>query len=71
MNRYLLRLVAAFLTGHAPVRKHVNIMGIFDGDPTCRFCRSETESVYHIVVARRWLVNAISTLGSCLLNQKI
>jgi hypothetical protein len=39
----------AFLMGHAPVRKHLNIMGLFDGDPTCRFCRMETETVYHII----------------------
>jgi hypothetical protein len=24
-------------------------MGPFDGDPTCRFCRLETETVQHIV----------------------
>jgi hypothetical protein len=35
--------------GHAPVRKHLNIMGLFDGDPTCRFCRLETETVFHII----------------------
>jgi hypothetical protein len=49
LSRHQLRLVVAFLTGHAPVRKHLNIMGLFDGDPTCRFCRSETETVYHII----------------------
>jgi hypothetical protein len=26
-----------------------SIMGLFDGDPTCRFCGSETETVYHII----------------------
>jgi hypothetical protein len=31
------------------VRKHLNIMGLFDGDPTCRFCRLETETVHHII----------------------
>jgi hypothetical protein len=40
-------LVVAFLTGHAPVRKHLNIKGLFNADPTYRFCRSETETVYH------------------------
>jgi hypothetical protein len=24
-------------------------MGLFDGDPTCRFCRLETETVNHII----------------------
>jgi hypothetical protein len=30
----------AIFTGHAPVRGHIlYIMGLFDRDPTCRFCR--------------------------------
>jgi hypothetical protein len=44
-----LRKVVAFLTGHAPVKKHLNIMGLFDGDPNCRFCNLETETAYHII----------------------
>jgi hypothetical protein len=36
-----LKMVIAILTGHAPVRRHLNIMGLFDGDPTCRFCRMD------------------------------
>jgi hypothetical protein len=24
-------------------------MGLFDGDPTCRFCKKETETVQHIM----------------------
>jgi hypothetical protein len=42
-------MVVAILTGHASVRRHLNIMGLFDGDPTCRFCRMETETVEHII----------------------
>jgi predicted amidophosphoribosyltransferase len=42
-------MVAAILTGHTPVRRHLNIMGLFVGDPTCRFCRMETETVQHII----------------------
>jgi len=42
-------MVVAILTGHAPVRGHLYIMGLFDGDPTCRFCRMETERVQHII----------------------
>jgi hypothetical protein len=41
-------MVVAILTGHAPVWRHLNIMALFDGDPTCRFCRLETETVQHI-----------------------
>jgi hypothetical protein len=43
-------MVVASLMGHAPVRKHLHIMGLFDGDPpTCRFCKVETEAMHHII----------------------
>jgi hypothetical protein len=42
-------MVVAMLTGHVPVRGHVYTMGLFDGDPTCRFCRLEPETVQHII----------------------
>jgi hypothetical protein len=42
-------MVVAILTGHAPVSRHLYIMGLFDGDPTCRFCRMEAETVQHII----------------------
>jgi hypothetical protein len=42
-------MVVAILTGHIPVRRHLNIMGLFDGDSTCRFCRMENETVQHII----------------------
>jgi hypothetical protein len=45
LSRHLLRLTVAIFTGHAPVRGHLCTMGLFDGDPTCRFCRKETETV--------------------------
>jgi hypothetical protein len=48
-GRHQLRMVVAFLTGHAPVKKHLNVMGLFDGDPNCRFCKLETETAYHII----------------------
>jgi hypothetical protein len=37
------------LMGHAPVRRHLYIMGLFDGDPTCIFCRMKTETVQHMI----------------------
>jgi hypothetical protein len=49
LSRHLLRLTVATFTGHAPVRGHMCTMGLFDGDPTCRFCRKETETVQHII----------------------
>jgi hypothetical protein len=42
-------MVAAILTGHAPVKGHLYITRLFERDPTCRFCRKETETVQHIV----------------------
>jgi hypothetical protein len=42
-------MVVAILTGHAPVTRHLNIMIVFKGDPTCRLCRKETETVQHII----------------------
>jgi hypothetical protein len=42
-------MVVAILTGHDPVRRHLIIMGLFDEDPTCTFCRMETEIVQHII----------------------
>jgi hypothetical protein len=49
LSRHVLRLTVAIFTGHAPVRGHLYTMGLFDGDPTCRFCRKETETVQHII----------------------
>jgi ribonuclease HI len=49
LSRHQLKMAVAILTGHAPVRRHVYIMGLFDGDQTCRFCRMETETVQHVI----------------------
>jgi ribonuclease HI len=49
LSRRQLKVVVAILTGHAPVRKHLHTMGLFNGDPTCRFCKKETETVQHII----------------------
>jgi hypothetical protein len=42
-------MVVAILTGHASVRGHLYIVGIFNEDPSCRFWRMETETVQHIL----------------------
>jgi len=49
LSRHQLKIVVAIFTGHAPVKGHLFIMGLFDADPTCRFCRMETETVQHII----------------------
>jgi hypothetical protein len=42
-------MAVPILTGHAPVGRHLHIMGLFDGDPTCRFCWMQTETVQYII----------------------
>jgi hypothetical protein len=49
LSRHQLKMVVAILTGHAPVRRHLYIMGLFDRDPACRLCRMETETVQHTI----------------------
>jgi hypothetical protein len=48
-NLNWLRLTVAIFTGHAPVRGHLYTVGLFDRDPTCRFCRKETGTMQHIM----------------------
>jgi hypothetical protein len=49
LSRLQLKMVVAILTRHAPVRMHLRIMNLFEGDPTCRFGKKEAETVQHIV----------------------
>ena len=49
LSTHQVKMVVAILTGHAPVRGHLYIMGMFDGDPACRFCSLETETVQYII----------------------
>jgi hypothetical protein len=49
LSRHQIKMVIAIFTRQAPVRGHLYTVGLFDGDPTCRFCRKETEAVQHII----------------------
>jgi hypothetical protein len=49
LSRHQLKMVVVVVTGHTPVWRHLYTMGLFDGDPTCRFCGMETETVQHII----------------------
>jgi hypothetical protein len=49
LSRHQLKMVTAIFTGHAPVRGHLYVMGLSDGDPICRFCGMETETVQHTI----------------------
>jgi hypothetical protein len=44
-----MKIVVAILTEHAPVRKHLRTMGLFEEDPPCRFCKKEADTVQHII----------------------
>jgi hypothetical protein len=44
LSRHQLKIEVTVLTGHAPVRGHLYTVGLYGGDPTCRFCRKETEN---------------------------
>jgi hypothetical protein len=64
LSRRQLKMVVATLTRHAPVRKHLHTIGLFEGDPTCRLCRKETETAQHIIWCCEALaVSAIICLG--------
>jgi hypothetical protein len=49
LDRLQLRMVVVILTGHAAVTKHLCTMSLFEGDPSCRFCRKEAATVQHII----------------------
>jgi hypothetical protein len=64
LSRPQLKMVVAILTGHAPVRRHLNIMGLFDGDKPADSAGSRLKQCSILsAAARRWLVCAITSLG--------
>jgi hypothetical protein len=70
-SRHLLKTEVAIFTGHAPVRKHLVVMGLFDGSPTCRFCRKETETVHHIICCSEVLAcQRYTVLGNFFIEPK-
>ena len=48
LGRHQIKMAVAILTGHTPVRGHLRIMRLFSGNPSCKFCKMETETVQHI-----------------------
>jgi hypothetical protein len=46
VGRHQLKMAVEILTGHAPVRGHLQTMGLYSGDPSCRFCRYFWETDY-------------------------
>ena len=45
LDRHHLKLI---LTGHAPARGRLHTAGLCDGDPSCRFCGLENETVQQL-----------------------
>jgi len=71
LGRHQLKTVVAILTGHAPVKGHLCTMGLFNGNPSCRFCGMETETVQHITCCCESLARQrYNVFGDCLYNQK-
>ena len=48
LPRQILRLVIGILTGHAPVQRHLSLMGLVT-DPFCSYCNEEIESASHFL----------------------
>lgn len=44
LSRYQPRVVVELLMEHVPVKKHLNSMGLLDGNLDCRFCKVYTEN---------------------------
>jgi hypothetical protein len=71
LGRHQLSMVVAILTVHVPVRGHLYTMGLFDGDPTCRFCRKETETEQHIICCCQVLAHQrFNVFGDSLVETK-
>ena len=55
LSRHQIKVATSIYTGHAPVRGYLYTVGLFDGDPICRFCGMETETVQQIICCREAL----------------
>jgi hypothetical protein len=67
LSRRQLKMVFAFLTGHAPVRKHLRTMRLFEGEAADRRLKQYSTL---FAAARIWPVSAIMFLGVWMLNRQ-
>jgi hypothetical protein len=70
LSRHQLKMVVVILTDHVPVGGHVYTVGLFGGEPTCRFCRKETETVEHIICCCERLARQRYVFGNRLVEPK-
>jgi hypothetical protein len=64
LDRHQLKLIAGIFTGHVPVRRHKQIIGLYDGDPSCRLCGLETETVQqHLCYCEAFSRKLFNTFG--------
>jgi hypothetical protein len=70
LSRHLLRLTVVIFTGYALVRGHLYTIGLFDGVPTCKFCRKETKTVQHMCCCEALARQRYSVFGILNLTPK-
>ena len=49
LNRLQIKTITGLLSGHAPLKKHLNTMGLWNGNLDCRLCGENIETAQHIV----------------------
>jgi hypothetical protein len=65
LSRRQLKMVVAILTEHAPVRKHLHTMGLFDGDPTADSAGRRPKQYSTLsAAARLWVRQRYNVFGS-------
>ncbi|KAI5750928.1 hypothetical protein M8J77_002538 [Diaphorina citri] len=49
LNRKNIRLVTSLITGHCGLRKHLQTMGLYQGQVACRLCGECEETATHVI----------------------
>lgn len=52
-------MVVELLVEHVPVKKHLNSVGLLDGNLDCRFCKVDTENSVPYYLLVRGLVLSV------------
>ena len=68
LERKRLRRAIALMTGHGSFRKHLQTVGLFQGDPICRLCKQDIETAKHILFECEVLERGHLILGTLALD---